>query len=169
MRLAIPKELATERLILRQPLPEDLSAYAAYCASERTKLGGGPFTLDEARGFLEAMIAGWETHGSGRFIITKSGQPIGHAGILHNAEPELGWFLWEASSEGHGYASEATRAVLGFAFGALGLASIPAFIAPDNAPSIALAKRLGATPDGTHITPEGELSQVWRFTEAPCS
>lgn len=153
--------LTTERLTLRPPQPEDLSAYAAYCASDRTKLGGGPFTFEQARGFLETMIASWAAHGSGRFIMTQNGEPIGHAGILHGDEPELTWFIWNAASEGQGYAFEAAQAVLNWCR-AKGHPSLVSYIDPENARSIALAERLGAVLDPGAPRPNDDPCLVYR-------
>lgn len=153
--------LTTDRLILRRPQADDLAAYGAYCASDRTRLGGGPFSTDQARGFLEAMIAQWDSCGYGRFVVTKDGQPIGHAGLLHDTEVELTWFLWEAATEGHGYATEAARAVLDWAATRWPAGQVISRIAPDNARSIALAKRLGGTPVAPDQLPTGET--VLRF------
>jgi len=49
---------------------------------------------------------------------------------------------------GHGYAVEAVRAVVGFAFGALGLFRVDADVDPRNASSIRLLERLGFQREG---------------------
>ena len=54
---------------------------------------------------------------------------------------QIGWYL-HPDSTGHGYATEACSAVLAFGLGA-GLPEIRAVIDVDNAPSIAVAERLG--------------------------
>jgi len=40
--------LETKRLILRQPVADDLPAYTAYCTSARSTFVRGPFTTTEA-------------------------------------------------------------------------------------------------------------------------
>jgi RimJ/RimL family protein N-acetyltransferase len=56
--------------------------------------------------------------------------------------PEMGW-LFASEVHGQGYAHEGVSAALAWADEALGAAEIVAIIAPDNAPSIRLAERVG--------------------------
>ncbi|WP_239123936.1 GNAT family N-acetyltransferase [Rhizocola hellebori] len=56
-------------------------------------------------------------------------------------EVEIGWHL-HPDSWGRGYATEAAKAVLDYGFG-LGLPEILAIAKPDNAPSIAVMRRIG--------------------------
>lgn len=49
---------------------------------------------------------------------------------------------------GHGYATDAVRAMLRFGFGTLGLHRVSAAIGPENQSSIAVVKRLGLTYEG---------------------
>ena len=60
---------------------------------------------------------------------------------------EVGWHLARAHW-GHGYATEAARALLAYGFADLNLATIYAVVNPANAPSIRVAQRLGMTPLG---------------------
>jgi RimJ/RimL family protein N-acetyltransferase len=71
------------------------------------------------------------------------------------SEPELGWTLWSAAHEGKGYAHEAAVAARAHAYSVLGWTTAVSYIDPDNARSIALAERLGATldPDAAHHNP----------------
>lgn len=59
---------------------------------------------------------------------------------------EIGWRL-ARDAWGHGYATEAARAVLTHGFTALGLPEIVSFTAVVNAPSIAVMRRLGMHTD----------------------
>ena len=59
-------------------------------------------------------------------------------------EREVGWML-HRSAWGAGYATEAARACLDFAFGELGWARVAHMIHPLNAGSKAVAARLGST------------------------
>ncbi len=54
--------------------------------------------------------------------------------------------------EGNGIATEAARACVAHAYDTLGWDTVVSYIDPDNARSIALAERLGATLD-TQATP----------------
>lgn len=82
---------------------------------------------------------------------------------------EAGWRL-ARPAWGHGYATEAARAVLGRAFGELGLAEVLAVTAATNARSRAVMRRLGMTRDPDEDfddpdVPEGPLrrSVVYRL------
>lgn len=61
-------------------------------------------------------------------------------------EVEVGWHL-HPDSWGHGYATEAARAVIARAFGA-GLPEVYAVVRPGNEPSLAVCRRLGMAPLG---------------------
>lgn len=60
---------------------------------------------------------------------------------------EVGWHLARAHW-GHGYATEAARALLAYGFTTLHLDTIYAVVNPANAPSIRVTQRLGMTPLG---------------------
>ena len=61
-------------------------------------------------------------------------------------EVEIGWHL-HPDSWGNGYATEAAKAVLEYGF-ELGLPEILAIAKPDNAPSIAVMRRIGMRHSG---------------------
>jgi len=64
--------------------------------------------------------------------------------------------------EGKGLAYEASLAVLAWAYGPRGIASLVSYIDPGNARSIRLAERLGATRDDAAPKPEGEVCVTYR-------
>ena len=73
--------------------------------------------------------------------------PLGVTGTHYPegwTEPELGWSIWDPATEGKGVAFEATTAARAHAYDTLGWTTAISYIDPDNARSIALAKRLGA-------------------------
>jgi RimJ/RimL family protein N-acetyltransferase len=61
-------------------------------------------------------------------------------------EVEVGWHL-HPDSWGHGYATEAARAVIDRGFGA-GVPEVYAVVRPGNAASVAVCRRLGMQPIG---------------------
>ncbi|MGZ4506006.1 MAG: GNAT family N-acetyltransferase [Blastococcus sp.] len=61
-------------------------------------------------------------------------------------EVEVGWHL-HPDSWGHGYATEAARAVIGRGFD-MGLPEVYAVVRPGNEPSLAVCRRLGMAPLG---------------------
>ena len=152
--------LTTERLTLRGWRDDDLDAYAAITADpEVMRFMGGP--LDRADTWRQmAFIAGhWELRGYGLWVVEREGELIGRIGLL-NPEGwpalEVGWLLGR-QAWGNGYATEAARAAVDYAWRELDVEQLISLIAPDNAASAAVAGRLGmrATDDydlrGTHV------------------
>ncbi len=157
--------LTTGRLILRGPERDDLSAFTRFMTSAPSMAAQGEtITAEQAWfGFL-AGIGHWQWHGFGFFILveTQTGHPVGRVGLIkHSNWPdiELAWHLFEGA-EGKGYATEAAMAVKAWAREDLGLDRLSSYIDVDNVRSQAVAKRLGATTDGTRAPHEPE-AEVW--------
>jgi RimJ/RimL family protein N-acetyltransferase len=74
---------------------------------------------------------------------------------------EVGWHL-HPDSWGHGFATEAARAVLDRAF-ADGLDEAIAVVRPGNAPSVAVCLRLGMEPLGTTDRYYGTELELFRL------
>lgn len=158
----------TSRLTLRRPRPDDLDAFAAFCASDRAAWVGGPADRAEAWDGLAMTLGHWEMLGYGYFHadLTETGACVGRFGVLwpeRRAEPEIAWTLFDAAHEGKGLASEGAKAARAHAHGTLGFASVVSYIDEKNARSIALAQRLGCTRDpDAPIGPGREGLAVWR-------
>ena len=157
--------LTTERLVLRGPERSDLPAFTRFMTSAPSlKAQGETVTAEQAWfGFL-AGIGHWQWHGFGFFSLVPrpSGQPVGRVGLIRHAgwpEIELAWHLFEGA-EGHGFATEAAAAVRRWAFADLGLDRLHCYIDTTNVRSQAVARRLGATTDGTRAPHEPE-AEVW--------
>ena len=166
--LAIPT-LTTERLILRGPREGDFETVAAFMASPRAVFVGGPETDTFAlwRAFL-AVLGHWALRGYGFFTLEhrETGDLVGRVGVVHHVmwpEPELGWHLFDGF-EGQGYAFEAAQAARDWAREACGLGPLISLVAPDNLRSAALARRLGAEPEG-EMTLLGLRAQVFRHPD----
>jgi RimJ/RimL family protein N-acetyltransferase len=85
---------------------------------------------------------------------------FGRLGLGGVQAAKLGYAI-KASEWRKGYATEAARLLLDFAFGPLALHRVSAAIGPDNDASIALVKRLGFTYEGRlrdHVFTNG----AWR-------
>jgi RimJ/RimL family protein N-acetyltransferase len=124
---------------------------------------------DDPRGVVQNWLDGWAKYPAGKFIVeTAAGERIGRVGLnfydpvrwtrsnLPDAKPELTWAL-AYEQWGKGYATEAAVAVRDW-FSRGGLISL---IAPGNARSQRVAKRLGATPGETVELPDCGPHVVW--------
>ena len=115
--------LQTERLVLRAPRPDDAKAITSLIndrrIAENTARIPHPYALADAHAFLAEIN---RDPGEPSFLITLAdGTVIGGCGIhiLSAGDPELGYWIgvpyW-----GRGYVTEAARALIDHAFGALG-------------------------------------------------
>ncbi len=166
--------LFTERLILRAPATADFEPWAAFHADEATMrhLGGVQPRSVAWRG-LCTMAGAWQLFGFAMFSVIErtSGRWIGRIGPWR---PD-GWpgneIAWGVLPEfaGKGFAQEAAVAAIDYAVDVLRWDDVMHCIAPLNAPSIALARRLGAINRGpTTLPPPHGLNPVdnWGQTAA---
>ncbi len=97
---------------------------------------------------LATLVGSWQLQGFSMFSVIdkRSGQWIGRVGPWQpHAWPgtEVGWAI-ARPSWGQGYAPEAARASIDWAFAQLGWTEVIHTIAADNANSKAVAAKLGA-------------------------
>lgn len=110
--------LETARLTLRRPVRADAKAIARLAndrrIAENTRRLPHPYRLEDASAFL-AAIARVDTETV--FLIEAAGEPVGMVGIdcTEPQTPELGYWLGVAHW-GQGYATEAARAAIDYAF-----------------------------------------------------
>jgi RimJ/RimL family protein N-acetyltransferase len=113
--------LETERLTLRAPRFEDAKAVAALAndrrIAENTTRIPHPYRLADAESFIAHVNQSVDELA---FLITLDDEPIGACGLaqLDGPAPDLGYWLG-APYWGNGYATEAARAVIDYAFTAL--------------------------------------------------
>jgi len=151
--------LETDRLLLRRPDDRDTDAAIAFLASDRARHVGGPMTLGGAWRAHAKMVGHWTLRGFGLFAVTDktTGETLGISGPYYPGdwpEHELGWHIWRADAEGKGIAFEAACAARDWAYGTLGWTTAVSYIARENARSIALVERLGATLDDAAQRPD---------------
>jgi RimJ/RimL family protein N-acetyltransferase len=102
---------------------------------------------------MALLIGHWNLKGFGYWAVDHrdTNEFIGCAGLWQSPgwpELELGYWL-VTEHQGKGYALEACVACIGYAREVLHAKSLVSYIDPRNAPSIRLAKRLGAAHEGT--------------------
>ncbi|MDQ1739364.1 MAG: hypothetical protein QOE53_1016 [Pseudonocardiales bacterium] len=153
----LPATLDTQRLSLRLRDAED-AAWNLELLAERD--GGTTATLADLRAGLAKQLADAQQGGLGFFAIRRraEGDPIGYCGLLVGRgsfdEPELGYELLRRA-HGHGYATEAARAVLDAGF-ATGRQRLWATVGSWNAPSFRVLDKLGFRRDHTEVDDRGE-------------
>jgi RimJ/RimL family protein N-acetyltransferase len=174
--MSFPEHIATERLLLHRWRSEDhLDALAAVNAESGAVAylnEGMPYTREESSRQSDRFANQWAEHGFGLCAaeLRATGDLIGFVGVTHPmwfaacaTEVEAGWRLHPAHW-GHGYATEAARACVSAAWAHLDLDRIISIIDPHNAASIAVAQRLGMTPDVTVPHPQrpGDV-MIWHI------
>ncbi|MET0211160.1 MAG: GNAT family protein [Burkholderiaceae bacterium] len=146
----------TERLILRAPREADLAAFLAYRNHPANCRYQGLEATDAARAaaFLRAqatldlaagdcwMMCALERRADGR-MIGEVGMYIGGA----QSSGDIGWSI-HPDFQGHGYATEAARALLDYAFGTRGLHRVTANGDARNGASTRVMERLGMRREG---------------------
>ncbi len=143
--------IETERLILREIDPKrDFENWAKTMADERTVRYLDGRVLDRARAWrnMAAIIGQWEIRGYGFFSVEEkaTGEWVGRVGPWYPEgwpEPEIGWTIMR-EHWGKGYATEAARASMEFAFKELGWKKVIHVILKGNERSIAVAEKLGS-------------------------
>jgi RimJ/RimL family protein N-acetyltransferase len=166
-------ELLTPRLRLRAFEPRDLDAYAAMVgdAAVTRYLGDGrPLTRADAWRQMAIFNGHWTLNRFGIWAAEhrETGALVGRIGCFY---PE-GWPAFEIGYVlgrehwGAGYATEGASAALDFARKECRPERIISLIRPDNAGSIRVAERLGATLDGD-VEFFGGRSLVYRYDLLP--
>lgn len=146
--------LSTERLLLRMLEERDFEEYAAiHMDAEVTKFTARAY-LDRLDSWKHmAMIVGhWHLRGFGMWGVFErdTERLVGRVGFHQPAtwpDFELGWTMGRASW-GKGYAPEAARTCLDYAFEVMKRKRVISLIDPANVASIRVAEKIGETVDG---------------------
>jgi [ribosomal protein S5]-alanine N-acetyltransferase len=144
--------IETARLILRHFTDDDADAVFAVIGDPLTmKYYPQKFTRDDAVRWVTKSQERYRTDGYGLFavVLKSSGEVIGNCGVVRQEVEgesllEVGYHF-RRDHWGHGYATEAARACMDYAFGRLGAAKVVSFILAENAPSRRVAERNGMT------------------------
>ncbi len=143
--------IETERLLIRKwDVEKDLDDAFSFYGDEETMrfIPGGVKDRDQTRAALQRMVDRDKEEGFGIWPVEQKAdrRVIGACGVFnipdHAPDVEIAW-IFDKLYRGHGYATEAARAVTQFAFAELRLPVLYALIHQDNAPSIRVAERLG--------------------------
>lgn len=159
--------IETDRLVLRGFEERDLDALAELWADEDvTRFLGGKKSRSDTWRAMASILGHWFLRGFGFFCVEErsSGQSIGYCGPWRPEgwpENEIGYGFSKAA-QGKGYATEATKTSLQFAYQTLGWSSAISLIDPQNAASQNVAQKLGATLDQTGVDVTDFTADIWR-------
>lgn len=145
--------LETERLVLRPLTPGDEPELAAVLSDAETmRWYPRPYSIHEVREWIERQI-GRYPEGSGLLgmMEKQTGSLIGDCGAVWQevegtAELEIGYHV-NRRRWGHGFATEATRAAMKYAFGRFEVPRVISMIRPENVQSRRVAEKNGLTLD----------------------
>ena len=170
-----PNMIETPRLRVR-PLEERDAAFILELVNDpdwKRFIGDrGLRTLDDARAYLRnGPMAMYARVGFGLDCVEsrETGAPLGICGLIKRdtlEDIDLG-FAFLPQARGLGYAAEASAAVLGHAWGALGLRRVVAIVSPGNDRSIALLEKLGFRPEGRRRLQPSDADEVLLYAARP--
>ncbi len=149
--------MRTARLVLRRFRPDDAEAFAAYRsdpAVARYQGWDAPYPLEDARRFVATMATA-RPGAPGEWFqvaVEADGRLVGDVAVHVDADdPRLAriGFTLARAEQGHGYATEAVRAVLGALFAA-GVHRVSADCDARNARSAVLLERVGMRREAHH-------------------
>ena len=169
---ALP-ELSTERLVLRGFETSDAVSVYAYAQSEKVACMAGfaPHkSVEESRLMVQKFM---ETDAHWAVVEKATGRVIGSISLQADGKRRLetarrmGYLLGEGYW-GQGYATEACREILRYAFEDMGCTVISADLFPVNAKSKRVLKKLGFVPEGVirhaRQLPDGTVSDLFTYS-----
>jgi len=144
--------LSTDRLIIRSFLESDYADLYEYLSLKEIYHfePGEPISLEDAKKICEERAKGpdfWAVT-----LIHGGKKLIGHL-YFHQTEPvvfltwEIG-FIFNPAFQNMGYASEAARAMISYAFNKLGDHRVVGYCSPENIPSWKVLENCGMTREG---------------------
>jgi RimJ/RimL family protein N-acetyltransferase len=149
-----PPVLRTERLCLRPHRPSDFEASYELWSDPITTtfIGGRPSTREESWARILRYMGLWPALGYGYWVVScgRTGGFLGEVGFADFrrdmvpplTSPEAGWAI-APGAHGHGYATEALLAALGWADRSLGVSQTACIINGENAASLRVADKVG--------------------------
>ena len=159
--------LVTKRLILRGPRLSDLAAYKAFNNVSDVKVGNyrGGRPEPELSERLGQDIAHWTVKGFGMWIMCLKDQDVvlGGAGLCYPdnwPSHELTWWLMP-DARGQGFATEASQAVIDWAYDIKGWPVVETYMRDENQPARRLAVRLGGKITRRDTFPDGVKRDVF--------
>ena len=151
-------DLAGQRVVLRRFVLEDVEEFVAYRSSPAVARFQGwdaPYPREEGERFIRQMVKRHPDTGGEWFqfavVLRSAGTMIGDCAAMPHADDprqcEIG-FTIAGEYQGHGYATEAARLLVGYLMAGRGKHRITASCDARNAASAAVLERLGMRREG---------------------
>ncbi|MDQ3280189.1 MAG: GNAT family N-acetyltransferase [Acidobacteriota bacterium] len=157
----------TPRLEFRRWTQDDHAlASSLWCDPEVMRFLGGPYTQEEIAARIERELANDAEYGIQYWpLFTRQTNEFAGCCGLKPYQPEERFleigFQFRPPYWGAGYASEAARAVIDYAFSTLDAAALYAGHHPENDGSRGLLTKLGFTQTGVHFFARTGLDHPW--------
>lgn len=160
--------LQTERVMLRDFEEADWEAVHCYASDPDVVhyMSWGPNTEEDTRGFIQRKLAEQRQAPRTRFdlavMLRAEDRLVGTCGIVVSCPEHRGaWsgYCFNRDYWGHGYATEAARAIIAFGFEQLDLHRISAICDPRNTASARVMEKSGMRREG-HL-----LKDLWQKGE----
>lgn len=148
-------------LVLRQVGEDDAEELFALIECDRDYLGrwlpwvAATTTVDDEREFVRFSLRQWDSRAQLDLCVVTDGRVVGCAGLVNDPAArtaQIGYWIAQ-DAQGHGHATRAARTLERFAADELGCVRIEIHVATTNAPSRAVAERLGYVLE--EIRPQG--------------
>ena len=158
--------IETERLVLRAPVADDFPVYERFYADAAASAAyGGPLNTRQAWRTLAADVGHWQLRGYGMWsvIVRESGKMAGGCGFYWPEgwpRCELTWWIAPAARR-QGYALEASRAAIRFAYDTLGWKLVETHMSDENEAARGLAVKLGGRVIAREMFPDGRERNVY--------
>ncbi|GAA1709327.1 GNAT family protein [Kribbella yunnanensis] len=164
--------LSGARILLREFRANDLDDYLAISGDDRVTdwMAFNSYDRAKATEMLEGILERSARTDRPDYMLAIARQDddrvVGFARIAPGTPASGPWsaklgYAVHADHWGNGYATDAARVMVGFAFGTLGVHRVTAAIGPENAASIAVVKRVGFSYEG-HLRDHVFTNGAWR-------
>ena len=163
--------IQTERLLLRVHRPDDLEPLLSYYSDPEVAryIPWEPWSRADAEEHLQKRLkrTGIDGRDSGLALVVEHDQRVVGDVVLWPADDtlergEMGWAFHPAAA-GHGYATEAARALVGIAFGTYGMRRVIAQLDARNTASARLCERVGMQREA-HLREDWWAKGEWTDT-----
>jgi len=170
--------LQTDHLILREWVESDVEAFSALSSDPlvmRYINGGNPITREQTADQIGRLISLQRSHGWTRWALElrepAKGEPRGAVGFCGPGctfapDIEVGWWLHSALWN-RGLVTEAAQVAVRYCFETIGFERVICCVHPDNAASLAVARKSGFTPADTFEFNGVPLVRLEQFNPGP--